>query len=186
LKSLGRFCRSLKVLILESCNKIMALTHVLQNCREIQHLSASYCKSITDASFEFKDHTPFRDFTSLELFNCQNITDKTLRQISLKFPNIRRLNLDRCVQITNGGMEILQSLEFLNHVTIRRCRLIRSQYLCNACAMWPDLEVLAICQCKQLSDETLQEISKTCRKMKKLYVLDLDITPAPSFSFKTK
>ncbi len=152
----------LKTLVLSQCGKItdIGLLHI-KNMKQLIALDLSSCYKITDEGVGQLQNLPLE---ALSLSEC-SITDacvKHLQSLSLK-----ELYLSSCKNITDKGIEDINSLKQLSVLDLSACRNISGVGF----KVWLDnpLDELYLCSCDGVTNECLEGL----KNFKQLRSLDL-------------
>ena len=177
-----------------------ALSTVVKRCRRLTTLSLRGCRQLTDSWLT--DFSPFFlgkhiALTSIDLTECDNITDKGLSSIVNSCPNLSVLDLRLCRQITDIGMDaIARSCKHLTSLNLGDCQqisesalkkvassckslttlvLLRWEHLTNEgleaiAVSRPGFTSLSLFGCNQLTDEGLSSLAKACTGLTTLHM----------------
>ncbi|KAK1804349.1 hypothetical protein P4O66_020358, partial [Electrophorus voltai] len=151
----GPSASKLRELDLSNCHQVndLSIMRLAQRCSKLNKLSVCYCEYLTDSSFEWLSGCP--SLITLDITGC-SIQDKGLIALGAVC-TLRKLIAAECIWITDNGIEARLLWPFLsssyNSLSIKFCRQAQ------------DLELIDVCHCLSLSDQSVKFLSFYCRKI---------------------
>lgn len=189
-RSLGRLsahCFNLQTLDLGGCTGITnaGLSLLARALSELAHLSLRSCWQLSDGGLAHLARQPARQdigdcssggkLQSLNLQDCQKLTDLSLRYISQGL-KIKNLNLSFCANVSDSGMKSLAKMSSLASLNLRSCDNISDigvGYLAEGCI---GLQSLDVSFCERVTDRAMVHIASGLFNLKTLSMAACKIT----------
>ena len=108
------------------------------------------------------------EMTTIRLYGCISITDKTLIHISKKCPNLQKLGVAQCNVTDDGIKAIINKCPKLIFLSFSQCRNVTDAVLEDLATNCPDLEELHAQWCN------IRKLPSSISELKKIRVLHLD------------
>ncbi|BBN12692.1 F-box and leucine-rich repeat protein 2/20 [Marchantia polymorpha subsp. ruderalis] len=110
----------------------------------------------------------FQAVNIISLTGCVKLSDFALSILKFKCPQLKKLYLDRCYNITDDGLRSVgfASLELLS---LYRCNVsdIGLDYISRAC---PNLQVLNLSYCLNITDVGVSALGQGCLNLKEMII----------------
>ncbi|EEY69196.1 uncharacterized protein PITG_05397 [Phytophthora infestans T30-4] len=169
----GTYLRHLDV---SYCPNLTAsgIHNVVLRCPSLVSLSLSGCTHLSDDNI-IDIVNSCAKIVKLELAFCRELTDSVLHAIA-KHLSLEKLNLSRCVRITDDGMlEIAAQSSVLRRLNVSACKKLSERTLIALLEGCRLLEELDVTHCPLFSPETLarfvkRKVNVTCRKLEQVLV----------------
>lgn len=161
---------TLHTLVLQNCWEItnQGVANLAQCLPNLTSLSLSGCSKVTDVGVELTVNQ-LRSLQLLDLSWCSRITDESLKCIARELAGtLRTLVLDRCLLITDIGLNHISKVANLECLTVRWCPQIQDIGIQSLIAL-RSLRILSVAGCSRL---TIMGISQLVH-MQKLELLEL-------------
>ncbi|KAN0041707.1 hypothetical protein ACTFIV_004253 [Dictyostelium citrinum] len=135
--------------------------------KHLQELDLSFC---TGVSNEFVKHLSKIPLVSLNLFNVTSVNDNTLQLIATSYPNLKRLLIGGCGNITEQGIKSLLKCTLLQELDVSHCKKLTNSAL--KLISFPCLTYLNASWCFDLTsgDNCFNKIAKQCTKLTTLRI----------------
>ena len=168
-KSVAKFPNLTSLSLNECCNRIT--NQDLEYVALLQKLKNLSLKGYSQITHEGIEHlTGLQNLRTFDIEGCNSLTDNTLKSVA-KFKRLTALNLNSCCKFTAEGIDSLIELRTLRELNVRRCsQLITDDTLARLAEKLPNLIILDIGQCPEVTDEGLKSVAK----LLKLRELDLE------------
>ena len=135
---------------------------------EIPHLKILDISQSQEAS-EYLLTIP-QEIEELNLSACSWLNANLLNQLTLRCPRLKVLKLNRNEQLDYAAWTSLQNLKRLEHLEISGCSYLTDQELKIIISSCPQLEILHLNDCSQLTRQAFFEMSKILTDLKELHV----------------
>jgi len=141
----------------------------LSDAPELQQLSLSECRTVTDKGLEsFKMCSNLK---SISLSGCSGVTDAGLKQLIEGCPTVQHVDLSNNPQITDASLTLISNgwtkLESLN---LAGCVDITDDGLAVLAASGAELVSLDLSFCELITDGGLEQISLKCQMLESFLV----------------
>ncbi|KAJ4812083.1 F-box/LRR-repeat protein 2 [Rhynchospora pubera] len=167
LAAIGNGLPSLESLDVSNCRKLTdkGFAAVASGCRNLRSLYLTGCRLVTDSLLQ----TLFENCLKLEelgLASCFKITDSGLTHLSEGPRNIRTIDVSKCTNVGDLGVGkiISTSGESLVSVKLLDCSKVTDVTVFALAKSCPNLEVLVIGGCSDVTDESLRAVISSCGK----------------------
>lgn len=177
LASIAAGCKNLKYLNISNCFRVKSfgLELIGKLCSLLKTISLKGCSQITQKSLLlFIQNSHHLEILSLE--DVSNVNDQTLHKIAKSdmSSSLKSLNLRNCNLITNKGIQLIaHNCPKLTHLNVSQCYLL-SDYALLALAeaqKYPGLRHLNLSFCTKFTESGISWIAERCP-----YILRLDLT----------
>lgn len=154
-------------------NRDNADEELVVGCPNLQSLTLSYCKHITDQTMHYMALYASDRLVELDLTRCTGITDQGFSYWTMKpFENLKGLNLTDCTFLTDKSMIALAgTARRLQHLNLSFCCALTDvsiQVLCLGC---PNLKSLTLAYCgPAVTDRSLEIISTHLKDLEHLSI----------------
>lgn len=131
--------------------------------------------ALEEPTLEADNQSPYsidslRGLRDLNMRGCSRITDVCLRY-SLHLPELRRLCLARCHQITSVGIaQLVRNAPGLEHVDLSECHSVDDQAIKHLAIGLRRMTQLQLKCCTLLTDHALDHLLVNCRRLSRLDV----------------
>lgn len=178
--SLGKIathCKNLEELNLAGCIRVSnsGVLLISWGLKKLKKLNLRSCKRISDFGIEsvlgdqgswVKGFHP--NLEELVLQDCQKITDESLHHIGSGLPNLKKLNLSFCINITNSGLRCLSDMPGLEDINLTSCDNISDVGMTFLGQGKCKLTALNVSFTNGLTDSGFKNIAASLRGLKKL------------------
>ncbi|KAI9484880.1 hypothetical protein BDB00DRAFT_852981 [Zychaea mexicana] len=170
--------RHLRWLDLSNCRKITdaGMQRLLENNTDLQHLTLSYCKNLTDQTMLYFTKYCTRNLEYLNLQRCTKITDQGFVSWLIKAPNcftaLHTLNLSDCSFLTDRSIaHLVIAAPYLKDVSVSFCCALSDSSL-EELAKLEQLESLDASYCgSAVSDASITTLLKgTAKTIRRLNI----------------
>ncbi|XP_048383711.1 uncharacterized protein LOC125451055 isoform X1 [Stegostoma tigrinum] len=189
---------SLKELEVFGCHELSAhcLSYMARKCSNLQNLNIGRIPNVTTTCL-IQIVTSLQHLTVLNLSGLNAVHDRVVHHIVRKCPKMDRLTLSFCPQLTDVSLfEIGTYLPTIRHLDVSGCKKVtdtgvqalamschKLQYLdlsstttsktgicllavyCNQ-----NLECVKLSFCKEITEDTIKKLCKSCRRLKLLHL----------------
>eukprot|EP01066_Platyproteum_vivax_P013595 Platyproteum_vivax@DN6146_c0_g1_i1.p1 len=188
-KRLSEACLFLETVDLSYCRRVgdTAVTKLLQDASHLNNLNISFCEAVTDRAFVDlpwasamkTDHKPRHGKLRELAVGGTQIGDGTLEAVSLATPNLQKLDLRWCQNVTDYGLSVVSNqCPFLDYLSVRACPRITPALFPRLLSQLPYLSVLDVAYCSAVSPASL---ALTLAFKLPLVVPVVKYQPEPSF-----
>ncbi|CAG8453457.1 13316_t:CDS:1 [Acaulospora colombiana] len=111
----------------------------------------------------------------LDLSEVEFVTDTTVQTIALTCPNLRRINLNKCIHISDAALDSLsvhRCATSLLSVSLSGCRKITDAGLKMLSKSCQGLTSLNIAECCKITDRGVQMVAKGCPRLRQVRLSD--------------
>ncbi|KAK5955296.1 hypothetical protein OHC33_003978 [Knufia fluminis] len=151
----------------------------------IERLILANCESLTDEAFEImvkgvnpkvdiltdRFMVPPRRWRHLDISECRQLTDRSLKALAHNVPFIEGLKLSKITSLTDDGLlDLMASVSRLTHLELEELEHLTNEVMIRL-AKSPaakTLEHLSISYCDQIGDVGVLPILKSCPELKSL------------------
>jgi len=184
IESILKECKSIHTLAIGGMVALedKSLISILRAGPKIQCLYLNSCSKLTNLAVEAAAKILKTNLKELEVAYCANIDDDAIIHLAQHAPNLTSLNLYGCSQITDRSLEALSTLpvsgSLLKKLNLSMCRNITDLGLRHLlegkknCSL--TLESLNLYDCTKISNTGIILIGKKCPRLKFLEVFGLD------------
>ena len=192
-KVFSKFCSNVSKIHFIDCIRLTDITLKAISSLPITHLNIADCNRLSDSGIRFITENAIQSkLKELDLTNLSRITDISLFRLR-NLPCLKKLTLAYCENLTEAGMEQLDSLNSLTHIDLTGTgitdeslsRLGRIQNLtsisiseCNeitdhgltkfANRVKDKITSLDISHCKEITDKPIKSLAFCCRALQSL------------------
>jgi F-box/leucine-rich repeat protein 14 len=192
-----RHLKSIEVLDLGGCSQITtnSLIRIATGLPKLRHLNLRSCRQVADAGIGVlsgacqpvrimsesssalsviaseKDDTAFHGchvLESLNLQDCQKLTDQALNYVSSGFQKLSKLNLSFCDGITDSGLKYISKMKSLRELNLRSCHNVSDLGIGFLTEGGSCLTSLDVSFCESIGDASLSHISQGLFHMRSL------------------
>ncbi|NXJ03224.1 DRC6 protein, partial [Odontophorus gujanensis] len=145
----------------------------ISECKNLQDLNLSECQELNDESMRLISES-CRSLLYLNL-SYTNITDGTLQLLSRSFPNLQYLSLAHCRKFTNKGLQYLGTgtgCHKLIYLDLSGCIQISVDGFRNVANGCSGIQDLLINEMPTLTDGCIQALVEKCRQITSVVFLD--------------
>jgi len=185
--SLGRIAqsvRNLDTLNLGGCSNITSSGLLLLGwgLRKLKKLSLRSCRHVSDMGiYQICGSNPDEDngmlqLETLDLQDCQKLSDQALKYISDGLNKLKSLNLSFCSCVTDTGLRYLAKMPSLDELNLRSCDNISDIGLGFLAEGGSRVLTLDVSFCERIGDSALLHISQGLFHMKSLSICACPIT----------
>ena len=161
-----------------TCNKLMflecncsylttSITTVLQSCSELVDLTLAECTGFDNLSIASTTRLKLHTLSLAKSL----LADEQLRLLVTVCPQLKRLGLAKCSQLTTQGIATTAPLckhlcviDFSNQAQLQDAAVVAMAQQCS------QLTAVDISHCPRLTDAAVVSIAENCRKLKRLYM----------------
>ena len=145
MKYLAKRCSNIKTFCISSGSfRDVGLKSVVKNLPQLNSLNIKDCDSLTDKGVRYIGLSK-SNIKELNLENCHQITDSSIRYIARNCQRIESINLSGCWEITdNAILEITTELKNLKYLNISKCSNLTDTALSYIHEKSKSLETLVI------------------------------------------
>ena len=150
-------CNKLKELVMDEC-KISddCFSRIIKNMKDLQLLKIPFCSDIGDHSMEIAMNT-CPNLKVLDISYCNSISVEVIQALLQHFPKLEQLHLRGYLGISNQ----LLSHNRLIQLNLSWCKNLEDECLMNILSFSPSLQILDISWCSKISQDKIQQISKS-------------------------
>ncbi|PRP85823.1 hypothetical protein PROFUN_06015 [Planoprotostelium fungivorum] len=151
-------CPLLEVLDVTRCKEITSVTKLGEHCNNLRELCLNQCMAIPDASvISVVEKSP--ELEVLELSMMYKMTNDVLHALTKNCPKLKKLNLQRCEQITDEAMLTLSQFEDLATLNLQETK-VSDKSLKDLFVGLVSLQKLNISNCKGVNYDPLEILSR--------------------------
>ncbi|XP_073066939.1 EIN3-binding F-box protein 1-like [Primulina eburnea] len=162
-------CQSLRSLSVRSCPGFgsTSLALVGKLCPKLHNLDLSGLSGITDACLIPLLESCETGLSKVNLSGCSNLSDKIVfALVRLHGRMLELVNLDGCKKITDASLvALVDSCPLLNDLDVSRCLITDSGIAALARGVQPNLQILSLSGCSNVSDKSVPALEKLGRKL---------------------
>ena len=140
LKEISRYCPSLRYLSLMRCAVTDAgIKMIAKGCSNLRYLNVRGCSGVTDAGVVFVAQNCLK-LRSLDVGKCE-ITNNTLSALGIHCPQLKRLSIKGCRNLTDVGIRaVVAQCCLLHYLNVEDCSITLDTYEfirehCQSCAI---------------------------------------------------
>jgi F-box/leucine-rich repeat protein 2/20 len=141
--------------VIKCANLSVNMWALIEKCPNIQRINILHSRSITATTFT-SNNIRFENLTEIHFDDCKNLSDRNLRVLLEKCPNLQRLNLNHAERITGAAFRS-------NNITLE------------------NLTEIHFDNCKNLSDDNLRLLLEKCPNLQRLNLDDVDKITGAAF-----
>jgi len=173
-----------KLVLRNACQfKDEVMEYMMEKAPLITHFQVYAANLITNSMWEkfFKTHGHKLETLSLEWLDA-TFDDDIVQIMITHCPNLTRLKLKYCRQITAASLVTLAQLKKLNHLSLQLSATVEVDLLIPLITtLGPKLSTLSLESCTEADDTLLDAIRTTCGKLNKLRLTDIDCVSDAAF-----
>lgn len=166
LVAIGNSLPSLESLDVSHCRRLTdkGFKAVVSGCRNLKRLHLPGCRLVTDSLLRTLSNCS--KLEELGLASCPKITDSGLCHLSEGPRHIKAIDLSKCTNVSDLGIGkiISSSGESLLSINLLDCFKVTDVTVFAVAKSCPNLEVLVIGGCCDITDESLNAIVYSCGK----------------------
>lgn len=166
LVAIGNSLPSLESLDVSHCRRLTdkGFKAVVSGCRNLKRLHLPGCRLVTDSLLRTLSNCS--KLEELGLASCPKITDSGLCHLSEGPRHIKAIDLSKCTNVSDLGIGkiISSSGESLLSIKLLDCFKVTDVTVFAVAKSCPNLEVLVIGGCCDITDESLNAIVYSCGK----------------------
>jgi len=150
----------------------IAVRNLLRNCRTLKTLAIAGDRAVNSAAFDvLADPITYPSGVQLETLNALMlpITDDALHSISKRCVNLRVLDLERNLAMTDVGLAAVAQCSRLQRLSIEYCPMVSNEGV-SKLARCTSLQYLNIYGCEAVTVEGLIPLIQHCKALKELNI----------------
>lgn len=157
-------CPELESLALQGCLNIYLSTSAkasLKRCKRLRTLNVAGCKQLNLSSLSgLFEEDGIRELKSLNLRDCDRISDGCLQYISTHLKSLESLNLSFCISVTDEGLEMIsKGLPNLRSLKLQSVDDVSSFGIAHIAEKCTRLMHLDLGFCEWVDDNCLEKIA---------------------------
>lgn len=168
----ARRCPSLKMLHLQHCINVTngGLLDLTTRCASLNHLDVTGCPMVSainvSQSGAERRTLPLQ---YLDMSDCADVDDTSLRLIVENCPQLQYLFLRRCHKVTDAGLRSLSSYcLMLKELSVSDCSMVSDSGLSELGRLGPSLRYLSIAKCERVTDAGVRQVARHCYRLRYL------------------
>ena len=128
LKEISRYCPSLRYLSLMRCAVTdTGIKMIAKGCSNLRYLNVRGCAGVTDAGVVYVAQNCFK-LRSLDVGKCE-ITNNTLSALGIHCPQLKRLSIKGCRNLTDVGIRaVVAQCCLLHYLNVEDCSITLDTY----------------------------------------------------------
>ncbi|XP_073154407.1 EIN3-binding F-box protein 1-like isoform X2 [Henckelia pumila] len=162
-------CQSLRSLSVRSCPGFgsASLALVGKLCPKLHSLDLSGLNGITDTCLIPLLESCETGLSKVNLSGCSNLSDEiVLALFRLHGRTLELVNLDGCKKITDASLvALVESCPLLNDLDVSRCSITDTGVAALARGLQPNLQILSLSGCSNVSDRSVPALEKLGRRL---------------------
>lgn len=175
-------CAQLLSVSLQWCKSTTDVTAnaIAGGCPQLENIDIRGCEKITDQGMirMIESHPKLQ---SIHFKRCDAVADQVLMAVSRNCPNVRILNLRGCYRsnenrqdnITNTGiLQIINSCPLIEQIDFAWHSYLSDEAVIAMAHNWQGFKSADLSGCLKLTDASLIELSKQCKKLKRLILFN--------------
>ncbi|XP_022079621.1 F-box/LRR-repeat protein 20-like [Acanthaster planci] len=160
----------LKALNLSHCTKMTddGVMAISKGCRLLEELNVDGIPWITDRAVDVLASQRAQTLRAIYLDGAE-LTDVSIRSL-MGCPLLHTLSLSFCEQLTDKALSMLEMLDHLSHLRLKRGVEFSEEALHRffECGRVDQLTILDLSECSELMDKGVTSIARRCRQLRRL------------------
>lgn len=159
------------------------MDYMLDKAQNITHFQVYAANLISNEKWEqfFLQQGSKLETLALEWLDA-TFTDDVVQCMVKNCPNLRRLKLKFCRQMTAASLAYLCEFKHLEHLSIQLSSIVEVGHLTPLITtLGPNLKTLSLENCTEIDDNLINEIRTKCAKLSKLRLTNIDCVADSAF-----